>query len=250
MCFISGGSLFDGWLNLRGHPNSATFIPARITVAKGDTMDFVVGFGNQSYGSDIDRFGGQPSNSIPARPTTWPRIFPDSNNPNGPWSYGIFKPGPAPDAATFALYTEHSGNSGLRQHFESRLHCAGRTCSPTCTIIPRVPHTGGIIHILAHAERSHADFPFRIRHRQRGGPVAGDAPFRAVGQSRSRGRPILPGQTESLSGGLATLETGRAVCAAGGFLCREPAQNGRPTDARLERDSLEPERSSATASPA
>jgi hypothetical protein len=73
--------------------------------------------------------------------------FSSSKNPNGPWSYGFFKPGPAPDAATFTDYTEHGDNSV----FGSISNPGSPGWQDLLTDMhnyPRVPHTAGIIHDL------------------------------------------------------------------------------------------------------
>ena len=47
----NGRPLFEARLNLQGHPNAARHA-AQLKLARGDTLDFVVGWGNGSYGSD------------------------------------------------------------------------------------------------------------------------------------------------------------------------------------------------------
>jgi hypothetical protein len=140
-----GSSLFDGWLNLKGYPNTATF-SRRLSVSKGERIDFVVGFGNESYGSDST--GLEAAIQLESGATCdAAKDFSRSKNPNEPWSYGFFRPGPAPDAATFTLYTEHSDNSV----FGSISNPGSPGWQDLLTDMhnyPRVPHTANIIHTL------------------------------------------------------------------------------------------------------
>src|SRR2546422_5111265 len=47
----NGKPLFDDFINLNGHGNGSAFSKT-LTVRGGDTIDFVVGFGNGHYGGD------------------------------------------------------------------------------------------------------------------------------------------------------------------------------------------------------
>ena len=140
-----GRSLFDGWLNLKGLPNTATF-SQRLSVNKGERIDFAVGFGNESYGSDstgleatIQWESGATGDAA--------KDFSKSRNPNGPWSYGFFKPGPAPDAATFTAYTEH-GEDSLFGSISNPGSPGWQDLLTDMHNYPRVPHTGRIIYDL------------------------------------------------------------------------------------------------------
>jgi hypothetical protein len=140
-----GRPLFDGLLNMCGRTNSAAY-SGRITVAAGDTIDFVVGYGNQTYASDTTgleagiRFDSGAAYDLA-------KDFSHFRNPNGPWSYGSLKPGPTPDAATFCLYTRRDYRSSI-----------GSVSNPGSTrwedlltdlhYYPRVPHTIGVIQSL------------------------------------------------------------------------------------------------------
>jgi len=137
--------LFDSWLNVSGHTNSAIYSNG-IAVAQGDTIDFVVGFGNQTYASDTTgldasiKFDNGPAYDLA-------QVFSGSQNPNGAWSCGALKPGPAPDAATFAVYT--------RRDYQDTI---GSVSNPGSTewedllmdfhTYPRVPHAGSVIQFL------------------------------------------------------------------------------------------------------
>ena len=140
-----GQPLFDGLINVGGHSNSAAY-SGRMVVAQGDTVDFVVGFGNQSYGSD--------TTSLEARlqfdsGTTFDlaKDFSHSKNPDRAWSYGVMKPSPRPEAATFALYT----SGGKPAVFGSVSNPGSTQWEDLLTDkhdYPRVPHTGAIIKSL------------------------------------------------------------------------------------------------------
>jgi hypothetical protein len=140
-----GRPVFERMLNLAGSPNSASY-SGTIEVTRGDTIDFVVGFGNQSYGSDstgLDASLHYESGASFELATD----FSQSMNPRGPWSWGSCKPGPTPDAAAFVLFSEHGNNAVI-----------GSICNPGSSRwedllvdmhnYPRVPHTGAIIHGL------------------------------------------------------------------------------------------------------
>lgn len=81
----NGHSLFDSCLNLDGHPNTAT-LDQKVTVAKGDTLDFAVGTGNKDFGGDttalalVIRMADKTYNAT--------ADFSDAKNPNDVWTYG------------------------------------------------------------------------------------------------------------------------------------------------------------------
>ena len=128
-----------------------------------------------------------------------------------------------------------------RQPGQSRLgRMGGRRGRPAQ--LPARAADGGHDPELAEPDRRKpAAVPVRIRHRQRGGPVAHDPPLRAARQDGGRGRAVLSRQARPLPRRLETVEARRVVCAAGGFLRREPAQDGGPAHARAECDSRQPE---------
>jgi hypothetical protein len=137
--------LFDGLINVSGHSNSAAY-SGRIGVARGDTVDFVVGFGNQNYGSDTTgleatlQFDSGVAYDLA-------RNFSHSENPSEPWSYGSMKPGPRPEAGTFALYPR----GGKQAVFGSVSNPGSTQWEDVLTDMhnyPRVPHTGTIIKSL------------------------------------------------------------------------------------------------------
>ncbi|MCX6911413.1 MAG: glycoside hydrolase family 2, partial [Verrucomicrobia bacterium] len=100
----NGRPQFAALLNIGGKPNAAAHT-SDLTLAKGDTIDFVVGWGNGSYGSDSTALTATIKSST-GRASDLAAQFPREKNPAGPWSCGWLAPGDKPKAATFALYTE------------------------------------------------------------------------------------------------------------------------------------------------
>ena len=97
-----GRPVFDRLINLRGQGKQATY-DGKITVARGDTLDFVVGWGNGTYicdstGLEVDLKGPDGKVHDAARD------FSSNQNPAGPWSYGWFKPGTSPASNSFRRY--------------------------------------------------------------------------------------------------------------------------------------------------
>ena len=146
----NGRPHFSALLNLQGRPNAATNT-SELDLAKGDTLDFVVGWGNGSYGSDSTALS-VTIKSPDGRVFDPVADFPREKNPGQTWSCGRFAPGQKPGAATFALYTETGrqvqprigsfANAGSRQ-WQDELGDRH--------IYPRVPHTAGIIQMLRSA---------------------------------------------------------------------------------------------------
>ncbi len=100
----NGRSQFAAQLNIGDSPNTATHT-SELALAKGDTIDFVVGWGNGNYGSDSTALTATIQ-SATGRAYDLAADFPREKNPAGPWSCGWLAPGDKPDPATFALYTE------------------------------------------------------------------------------------------------------------------------------------------------
>lgn len=143
----NGRSQFDALLNIGGSPNAATHT-SELAMAKGDTIDFVVGWGNGSYGSDSTALTVAIKTSA-GRASDLAADFPREKNPTGRWSCGWLAPGEKPNAATFTLYTES------RRKTQPRL---GSLANPGSSqwqdavgdkhTYPRVPHTAGTIQSL------------------------------------------------------------------------------------------------------
>ncbi len=100
-----GHSIFDSFVRLNGHDRSASF-DQTVPLAKGDTIDFVVGYGNGVYSYDstgldavITGPDGKPHNAA---------------KEYGTWTYGYLSPGATPDATTFRSYdiNEPAGGNG------------------------------------------------------------------------------------------------------------------------------------------
>lgn len=138
----NGRSLHDGRLNLTGAGNTDTY-KGGLVVAKGDTLDLVVGYGNRSYGADstalslVVRTPDGVAHDAAAE-------FSPAANPGGAWSYGRLRPGPRPDAVTFARYPVDPSEGQI-----------GSLCNPGSSkwedvisdrhVYPRVPHMADVI---------------------------------------------------------------------------------------------------------
>ncbi|NQU23780.1 MAG: alpha-galactosidase [Candidatus Nealsonbacteria bacterium] len=97
-----GRSVFDGSIRAEDDRKLSKY-DKRLTLAKGDTLDFVVGWGNgthicDSTGLEVELTGpsGNAHNAA--------KEFHAAENPAGPWSYGYLKPAATPDADTFVRY--------------------------------------------------------------------------------------------------------------------------------------------------
>ncbi len=101
----NGKSLFQGAIRLDGAGPRAEYRGSQ-NLAKGDTLDFVVGWGNGAYVCDSTglelRLTGASGNVFDAG-----KEFSSEQNPGGLWSYGYLEPAPSPDAAKFHLYNRN-----------------------------------------------------------------------------------------------------------------------------------------------
>ncbi len=95
--------MLDSLLNVGGKSNTAQH-KSTLSVARGDTIDFIVGWGNGNYGSDSTALSATVTSSA-GQTFNVATDFGQSKNPSPPWSYGIFAPGARPVADTFSLYT-------------------------------------------------------------------------------------------------------------------------------------------------
>ncbi|MCX6873141.1 MAG: glycoside hydrolase family 2 [Verrucomicrobia bacterium] len=146
----NGQPRFDVQLNIGGKSNTATHTD-ELALAKGDTIDFVVGWGNGDYGSDSTALTATIK-SATGRAFELAADYPRQNNPAGPWSCGWFTPGNKPDPATFTLYTESKPKPRPR---------SGTLANPGSVEwedvvadehrYPRVPHTAATIQELRKA---------------------------------------------------------------------------------------------------
>jgi hypothetical protein len=102
--FHNGRPQFAAQLNLGSRPNTATHT-SEVVLAEGDTLDFVVGWGNGTYGSDSTALT-VTIQSAAGRTFDLAADFPRQNNPAETWSCGWLAPADKPDLTTFSLYTE------------------------------------------------------------------------------------------------------------------------------------------------
>ena len=140
----NGRPQFAAQLNIGGSGNTATHT-SKLALAKGDTIDFVVGWGNGKYGSDSTALTAAIQSGT-GRVFDLAADFPREKNPAGPWSCGWLAPAEKPNAATFALYTESKVELRPR---------TGTLANPGSTKwediladqhkYPRVPHTAATI---------------------------------------------------------------------------------------------------------
>jgi len=99
----NGRSLHDELINVASHGNESAYSKA-LAIAKDDTLDFVVGFGNGFYGADTTALAAT-IRSADGEVCDAARDLSVAANPNGPWQYGQLAPGPQPDIGTLKLYT-------------------------------------------------------------------------------------------------------------------------------------------------
>ncbi|MCS7239125.1 MAG: alpha-galactosidase [Thermoguttaceae bacterium] len=102
LVLAKGELLFRGWLNLRGEGNSQTF-DGKVALSPGDTVDFVVGWGNGTHICDTTGIVAQvvtPSGKV----HDVAREFGTEANPAGRWSYGWVPGGEKPDLSKFILF--------------------------------------------------------------------------------------------------------------------------------------------------
>ena len=131
-------SLFDALINVKGHGNEARFART-LSVQAGDTIDLAVGFGNGDYGADTTAL------AVTVRPGAGKAHdaaadFAVKRNPNGPWCYGQFSPGPVPNAATFALFPRGFTHANVGSLSNPGSAVWADTLSDQHHY-PRVPHT-------------------------------------------------------------------------------------------------------------
>jgi len=100
----NGRSLHDGLINVADRGNESAYSRA-LTIAKDDTLDFVVGFGNGFYGADTTALAAT-IRSAAGKVHDAAGDFSVTANPNGPWQCGFLAPGPKPDVETFKRYRQ------------------------------------------------------------------------------------------------------------------------------------------------
>ena len=145
--FHNGRTYFTSQLNIGGSPNTATH-KSELALSKGDTIDFVVGWGNGSYGSDSTALTATIE-SAAGRKFDLAADFPRDKNPAGPWSCGWLAPADKPDPATFVLYTESRYKP--RPRYGSLANPGSAEWEDVVMdhhSYPRVPHTASTIESL------------------------------------------------------------------------------------------------------
>ena len=143
----SGRALFDGFINVKDGGPECKFRQA-LDVKMGDTVDLACGYGNGNYGADTTgltctiRYPGKDGPAYDG-----PTDFSPKKNPNGPWSFGQFAPGPAPKADTFVLFTR-----GVTEESVGTLSNPGSNVWEDVLSdqhpYQRVPHTADVIRTL------------------------------------------------------------------------------------------------------
>jgi hypothetical protein len=141
----NGQVLFSGLLNLNDGGNVSNHAQ-NLSVKSNDTLDWVVGIGNASYGADTTAVAATVKY---AAGTTFDAAadFSVQSNPHGAWSYGQLAPGAAPDIQTFMPFRVDGPATAI-----------GSISNPGSAVwedllsdqhrYPRVPHTGDIIQSL------------------------------------------------------------------------------------------------------
>jgi hypothetical protein len=140
----NGQPLFTSQLNLQQNPNWARHA-AELALGVGDTLDFVVGWGNGSYGSDSTSLNVTIKSGA-GRTFDVAADFSGTTNPVGPWSYGFLAAGAKPDVMTFSRYS--ASGKKAQPALGSLANPGSREWENVVTDqhnYPRVPHTADTI---------------------------------------------------------------------------------------------------------
>lgn len=107
-------SLFRAMIDMDRQKSQAQY-QGQIPLEKGETIDFVVGWGNGTYICDSTGLEVQ-IRSPSGKSFDAAKEFQPDKNPAGPWSYGWLRPGEKPDPGTFTLYDlpKQSSDDGPR----------------------------------------------------------------------------------------------------------------------------------------
>jgi hypothetical protein len=132
-------------LNVNDGGNSSEHAQS-LAVKLNDTLDWVVGFGNGSYGADTTGMAAMVKYPE-GRTYDATAEFSVQDNPHGVWSYGQLAPGAAPDASTFALYRA-DGPSAATGSISNPGSSVWEDTISDQHRYPRVPHTRDIIQSL------------------------------------------------------------------------------------------------------
>ena len=143
-------SLLSSFINLSGQ-GSEIACRKEVAAEKGETIDFVVGWGNGSHGADSTGLEAKIAEAD-GKVHDAGADFRTDRNPNGAWSYGYLAPGDEPDVSTFTAYTQGKtvpeSESGTIGSLSNPGSLAWEDVLSDQHPYKRVPHTEGIIREL------------------------------------------------------------------------------------------------------
>ncbi len=140
--FHNQSSLYDGYLNLHGCGNTASFSHT-LSVQAGDTIDVVVGIGNAIP------FGDTTAVALTIGSHNVATEFSTTSNPGGVWTYGYLSPGAAPNLNSFTAYETKPCEAGVYYGSLSNPGSSGwDDLLSDQHAYRRVPHTAAIINEL------------------------------------------------------------------------------------------------------
>lgn len=141
----NGRPLFEAGVNVRAGGPEQKF-RQEIAVRAGDTIDCVCGFGNGNYGADTTALAIAIKTAA-GKSYDAAGEFSKAQNPNGVWSYGQLRPGPAPDATTFTRFPRgaaETSQGGVSNPGSAAWEDVLADKHP----YQRVPHTAEIVNTL------------------------------------------------------------------------------------------------------
>jgi hypothetical protein len=103
-------SIFESFINSEARGDECRW-DSTVRIMQGETLEFSVGGHTPAGGEWYERWGLATSLAVTIRSADGQTHdlstdFSNSNNPNGPWSYGWLAAGATPDTATFQLFTK------------------------------------------------------------------------------------------------------------------------------------------------
>jgi hypothetical protein len=141
----NGKPLFDDFVNVNNKGPKTQF-RASLAVKAGDSLDFILGYGNGDYGADTTALA-LILKTASGRIYDAARDFSVKKNPNGAWSYGQLPPGAKPDTRQWKLLPQ-----------AKTFQAIGSLSNPGSPVwenimddqhpYQRVPHTAAIIKTL------------------------------------------------------------------------------------------------------
>jgi hypothetical protein len=141
----AGKALLDGLINV-GDGGPECSHAGRVSLRKGEAVDFVCGYGNGNYGADTTALAPVITSASGEK---WDAAdqFSTASNPNGVWSYGVLPPGGKPDVSAFQLFPSGECVGSLGALSNPGSHEWEDVLSDQ-HIYPRVPHTADVIRQL------------------------------------------------------------------------------------------------------